>query len=97
MITKKMYRQIQAFKRSGQSKKEIARSLNIDPKTVAKYYTMAEKDYWAYCRLKQFRERAFEDYEQEILEVYANNDNHRLNMASVYDYVEERYGPAARE
>lgn len=92
MITKKMYRQIQAFKRSGQSKKEIARCLNIDPKTVARYYTMAEKDYRTYRRERLYREKAFKDYEQEILEVYARNDNHRLNMASVYDYLEERYG-----
>lgn len=92
MITKKMYSQIQAFKRQGQSKKKIATGLNIDPKTVAKYYHMTEKDYRTYRRQRQFREKSFEDYERELLDVYGRNDHHRLNMASVYDYLEERYG-----
>ena len=87
-----MYQQIQAFKRQGHSKRDIAEDLNIDPKTIAKYYQMAEEDYTAYRRQRLFRDKAFEDYEHEILDVYANNDYHKLNMASVYDYLEERYG-----
>ncbi len=92
MITKKMYRQIQSFKRQGHSKRDIAAKLNIDPKTVAKYYQMAEEKYGAYRRQHLFRNKAFDEYEQEIEEVYAKNDCQRLNMASVYDYLEERFG-----
>lgn len=92
MITKKMYPQIQSFKRQGHSQKDIAQELNIDPKTVAKYYYMAEEEYSAYRRQRLFRDKVFGEYEQEILDVYASNDYQRLNMAAVYDYLEERYG-----
>ena len=87
-----MYQQIQLFKRQGQSKRDIAADLNIDSKTVAKYYHMTEEEYTAYRCQQLFREKAFEEYEKEIKEVYAKNDYQRLNMASVYDYLEERFG-----
>ena len=66
MITKKMYWQIQSFKRQGHSKREIAEELDIDPKTVAKYYHMAEEDYTVYRCQQLFRDKALEEYEKEI-------------------------------
>jgi len=39
-----------------------------------------------------FRDKALEDYEKDILEVYETNEFAKLNMSSVYDYLEERRG-----
>ena len=41
MIRKKMYEKVQLFKRQGYSRSEISSDMEIDPKTVAKYYAMA--------------------------------------------------------
>ena len=92
MKKKKMYHKIQTSKRQGYSKSEITRTLQIDPKTTARYYSMNEKEFQVYLKNLMFRERGFRDYEKAILEVYKNNGNRKLNMAAVYDYLEERYG-----
>jgi len=92
MIRKKMYKQIQNFKGQGHSKGEIAVTLGMDPKTVAKYYHMDEKDFKCYRQQHMFRDKVLEEYEEDILEVYEKNELKRLNMLSVYDYLEERYG-----
>jgi transposase len=91
MIRKKMYKQIQTFKGQGYSKGEIAGTLGMDPKTVAKYYDMDEKDFKYYRQQHMFRDKVLEEYEKDILEVYEKNEFKRLNMSAVYDYLEERY------
>jgi hypothetical protein len=92
MIREKMYRKIQYRKRQGYSKKEIASVLGKDPKTVAKFYRMDERGFRSYRREHMFRDKVLEEYERDILEVYETNEFKRLNMSSVYDYLEERYG-----
>ena len=92
MIREKMYKQIQTFKRQGYSKKETAAGQGMDPKTVAKYYRMDERDFRSYRQQHMFRDKVLEGYEKDILEVYEKNEFAKLNMSSVYDYLEERYG-----
>jgi len=92
MIREKMYKQIQVFKGQGYSKKEIAAALGVDSKTVAKYYRMDERGFRSYRQQHMFRDKVFEECEQGILEVYEKNEWKKLNMSSVYDYLEERYG-----
>lgn len=87
-----MYRKIQDCKRQGYCKKEIASVLGKDPKTVAKFYRMDERGFRSYRREHMFRDKVLEEYERDILEVYETNEFKRLNMSSVYDYLEERYG-----
>jgi len=87
-----MYKKIQNYKRQGYSKTEIITVLGKDPKTVAKYYALNEKGFRSYRREHMFRDKALEDYEKDILEVYETNEFAKLNMSSVYDYLEERYG-----
>jgi transposase len=88
----KMYKKIQTFKRQGCSRNKIATELEINPRTAAKYYKMDEEDFRVYRTEHLFRDRAFGEYGRDILEVYAKNDFRKLNMSSVYDYLEERYG-----
>jgi hypothetical protein len=52
---------------------------------------MSEEEFQVYLESQMFREKGFSDYEKPILEVYEKNGNKRLNMAAVYDYLEERY------
>ena len=92
MKKRKMYQKIQTLKRQGCSKSEISRTLEIDPKTTTRYYSMSEEEFQVYLKSQMFREKGFRDYERAILEVYEKNGNRRLNMAAVYDYLEERYG-----
>lgn len=42
MVTKTMYQEIQKCKKKGYLKSEIARKMQLDPETVAKYYKMKE-------------------------------------------------------
>lgn len=91
MIREKMYEKIQTFKRLGYSRSEIASELEIDPKTAARYYAMDERDFRSYRREQIFRDKVFEEYEKDILEVYEKNEFKKLNMSSIYDYLEERY------
>jgi transposase len=92
MVKKKMYKRIQTLKRRGHSKTEIAAALNIDPATVRKYYDMGPDEYHKYLQQVIERKKSFEAYEEEIKELYSMNDFKKLNMAAVYDYLEERYG-----
>jgi len=92
MIKEKMFEKVQIFKKLGHSKSEIASQLEIDPKTVARYYRMDERDYRAYRQQHMFRDKALEEYEKDILQIYEKNEFKKLNMSSVYDYLEEKYG-----
>lgn len=92
MIRTKMYRQIQEFKRQGYTKGEIGEEMGLDPKTVAKYYGMDDAEYKAYRQQHMFRNKALETLEPDILDIYEKNEYKRVNMAAVYDYLEEKHG-----
>ena len=92
MIRKKMYKKIQSFKRQGYSRNEIATELAIDPKTTAKYFQMEEEEFQAYRKAHMFRDKVFAEYKEDIVEVYEKNEFKKLNMTSVYDFLEEKYG-----
>lgn len=92
MINKAMFRQVQTFRRQGFSKASIVKALDLDPKTVAKYFAMGEEGYRAYRQDQLYRDKVFDSYRKEILEVYEANSFRKLEVASVYDYLEEKYG-----
>jgi len=92
MKKRKMYQKIQAFKRQGYCRNEIALRLGIDPQTAAKYYLMDEKEFRVYQQKQMFRDKALQEHEKDILQVYEKNEFKKLSMSAVYDYLEERYG-----
>jgi hypothetical protein len=92
MINKTMFKEVQACRRQGYSQGSIVKALELDPRTVAKYFAMEEGDYRAYRQDHLFRDKAFDDLRREILEVYEANGFRALQVSSVYDYLEERYG-----
>lgn len=91
MVNKKMYQRIQELKKKGFTKTSISEKLQIDPTTVRKYFEMKPSEYGRYLESVSFRQKKYEDYESEILELYRKNNNQRLNMTAVYDYLEEKY------
>ena len=44
MKKRKMYKKIQTFKRQGHSRNKIAEELEINPRTVTKYYKLICKE-----------------------------------------------------
>ncbi len=92
MVKKRMYQQIQKLKKQGFNQQEISATLQINRKTVGKYYGMSEDAYREYAQMHMFRDKILDAYESDILEVYSKNNCSRLNMAAVYDYLEEIHG-----
>ena len=92
MINKAMFKEIQAYRRRGYSKGAIVKALGLDSRTVAKYFAMEEEGYRVYRREHLFRDKVFDGWREEILEVYEANGFRKLQVSSVYDYLEERYG-----
>lgn len=92
MVRQKMYRRIQQRKEQGASISEIARELDMDRKTVAKYYHMGPDGYREYCAAATERGKRVAQHRGEILELYEANGFAQLNMAAVYDYLVERHG-----
>ena len=92
MVKKAMYQKILQLKLQGYTQTVIAEKLNIDRKTVRKYWEMSEERFRERRQSYLCREKSFASYKDEILEIYKNNDFERLPMSSVYDYLEELYG-----
>jgi len=92
VVRHKMYEKIQRLKRRGESISEISRRLSLDRKTAAKYFHMDGEEYRRYCRSVAYREKGFDEHEADILAVYRENGFRRLNVAALYDYLEERFG-----
>ena len=53
---------------------------------------MSETEYQEYLIEHMFRDKEFDQFKDEILEVNAANEFKKLQASSVYDYLEERYG-----
>lgn len=92
MVNNVMYHEIKALQRAGMAKKKIARELGIDTKTVRKYWSMNEPDFSNYMDYLHYREKEFDCYRKEVLELYKKNEYKKVPVSSVYDYLEECYG-----
>jgi transposase len=91
MVKKAMYQKILQLKLQGYPQTAISEKLNIDRKTVRKYWKMSEERFRERRQSFLCRGKSFSSYKDEILEIYKNNDFERLPMSSVYDYLEELY------
>ncbi len=92
MVNKAMYQKILQLKLQGCPQTVIAEKLNVDRKTVRKYWNMSEEQFRKRRQSYVSREKSFASYKDEIFEIYKNNDFERLPMSSVYDYLEELCG-----
>lgn len=92
MVEKSMYQAVIAMKKQGISKNEASKRLGLDYRTVSRYYKMTEPEFKKYRNKLQIKTKVFDEYEQEILDLYSVNGNRKLNVAAVYDYLEEKCG-----
>ena len=91
MVGRSMYNKIQDLKRRGKSRRSIAKELDIDPKTVRKYYEMTEETHRRMLADAKERDKVFCPYRKDIINIYELNNYEELNMCSVYDFLEEKY------
>lgn len=75
MAREKMYNEIQAYKQIGYSIRKCAREIDIDRKTVRKYWHMQQDEYVKYMAECRERSKILDPYREEIsglLEKYPN-------------------------
>ena len=92
MVKRKMYKKVQTMKKQGKLPTHIATELGIDRRTASKYFYMPEAEYLEYEKSKLEREKILDAYQVDILNLYELNQNRRLNMTAVFDYIEEKHG-----
>jgi transposase len=61
-----MYQKIQRLKKDGLNKSQIAKRLNMDPKTIRKYIDMTPDDYLAYCDSLKSRSKKLDQHRDRI-------------------------------
>lgn len=84
-----VFAEIKKLKKMGLKKSQVSRSLNIDYKTVTKYWGMTHDEY-AKCKdLAAERRKQYDPYKSDILEWI--QEFHDLSSAQVHDWLKEKY------
>ena len=89
MVSMNIYVQIQSLKRRHYKKLQIAKKINIDVKTVRKYYDMTKKDYAEYIFLCSERFRAMTKYDYFLIAKL--QEFPEVTSAQLYDWLREIY------
>lgn len=92
MVKKSMYQRIQELKRKGFNISRISNQLKLNRRTVRKYFEMENSDFRDYQNKHLYRDKKLQPYEKDILGIYRENGFRKLNMASIFDYLEEMHG-----
>lgn len=90
MVRDEMYNEIKALKQKGYSIRRCAREVDIDRKTVRKYWHMTAEEYVEYLASSRERSKILDPYRAEItaeLEAYPN-----ITCAIIHDHLRERHG-----
>jgi len=90
-----MYQKVQLCKKQMLKISEISRKLEIDRKTVRKYFNMTLSEYLEYKRKLEDKSKVFEAYKDEILALMKVNKsvkNNKVYCSSIYDVLEEKHG-----
>jgi transposase len=83
-----MYREIHQLKQIGLNNSQIARRLNINRNTVAKYISMTAEEFKAYLEKLESRSKKLDKAHDEIL--YWIREYPELSNAQVLDWLKER-------
>ncbi|MBW2975404.1 DDE-type integrase/transposase/recombinase [Candidatus Woesearchaeota archaeon] len=92
MVKRKMYQEIKKLQKLGFSKRQISLKLQMDKKTVRKYCSMDDVQFGEYLKKHRYRNKEFDNLKADILDLYRENDNIKLPVSAVYDYLEEIVG-----
>jgi len=89
MVKMNIYVQIQQLKRQRFKKMQIANKLNIDVKTVRKYYDMSEKEYADYLLQCSERYRSMTKYNYFLIAKLQEHPD--VTSSQLYDWLREAY------
>jgi hypothetical protein len=92
MVKQDVYYEIKKMQRMGLSRNRISQKTGLNIRTVRKYWDMNEEEYRKYLSLNRFQEKEFDNFKDDVLEVYRINENMKLQVSAVFDYLEERKG-----
>lgn len=86
----KMFAEIKELKRKGLNKAQVERTMNINYKTVTKYWDMTPDDYARLLEESKCRSKKLDKYKNDILSwIREFND---ISTAQIYDWLIEKYG-----
>lgn len=92
MVKKEMFYKVKVLQNMGYNIARIKSELKLDHKTVTKYFKMSEQEFLTYRKQLLFKDKVFDAYAKDILEIYQANNNRKVNMSAIYDYLEEQHG-----
>ncbi len=88
MIDWMNYGKIQEYKRNGLKKSQVARRLEVDYKTVLKYWDMSPSEYAAKEQTSKKRRKKADEYKDFVVECLTKYPD--MSAAQVYDWIKER-------
>lgn len=89
MVKVELFVEIQKLKRQGFKKLQAARNLNVDVKTIRKYWNMTYEDYKQYGNECLERSRCMAPYERFIIDKLKQFPD--ATSAQLYDWLRETY------
>ena len=90
MINWMDYGNIQKLKREGLNKSQVSRKLEIDYKTVLKYWNMSPDDFSAERSLAEVRSSKIDTFKEYILKCLREYPD--MSTAQLYDWIKEKTG-----
>lgn len=85
-----MFAEIKRYRDEGLNKSQVAKRLDINYKTVLKYWDMNHDEFAKLRKKSESRKKKVDDYESEVLEFIKQYRD--MSAAQIYDRLEERYG-----
>lgn len=90
MVGIEMYAEIQKLKKLGYKKQRVARQLEIDTKTVRKYWDMPEEEYITQQYESKERTKNMDPYREYVLDKL--REHREITSAIIYDNLREEFG-----
>ena len=84
------YGEIQEYKRKGFKISHVSRKLNLDRKTVTKYWNMSLEEYSNLALITKTRYKKVEKHENKLVEWLQKYPD--ISSAQLYDWMLEQYG-----
>jgi len=90
-----MYSKIHQLKEDKLSKLQVAKKLNIDYKTVTKYWNMKPQEYAKYQKKTKRRTRKLDKYKEDILVMLKTHNDYKVSQ--ILDRLLEKYPDQYKE
>ncbi len=89
MVKGKLYNEIHSYKQMGYSLRRCARTVDLDRKTVRKYWYMTPDEYLQSLADSKRRTRILDPYQEEIIAELTTYPS--ITSAIIYDHLRERH------